>query len=206
MRIKVCGLTRQEDVNACRELGVHWAGFIFHPDSQRSIAPEHAAALDTGDLWRVGVFVRQAPEEVLAAARGCRLDFVQLHGDQDPEFCRRVGPDRVIKVLWPQRCDSAEDMQRELDRYAPCCAWFLLDAGRSGGGHGIRIQVPWLNSGPRFPRPWLLAGGLGPGSVGAGLVLRPDGVDLNSGVEVAPGVKDRQALAQTISTMQGETT
>ena len=205
MRIKVCGLTRQEDVNACRELGAHWAGFIFHPDSRRSIPPERAAALETGNLLRVGVFVRQEPEEVLAVARECRLDLLQLHGDQDPDFCRRVGPERVIKVLWPQRCASREDLQRELDCYAPCCVWFLLDAGKSGGGHGVRIQAPWLNNGLRFQRPWILAGGLGPESVGAGLTLLPDGVDLNSGVEAAPGIKDRRALGQTISGIQGET-
>ena len=204
MRIKVCGLTRQEDVNACRELGAHWAGFIFHPDSRRYIAPERAASLETGSLLRVGVFVRQDPEEILAIMEACRLDLAQLHGGQDPDFCRRVGPERVLKVLWPQRYEAKEDLQQELDRYAPCCAWFLLDAGLSGGGHGTRIQAPWLGEGLRFRRPWILAGGLGPESIGAGLALGPDGVDLNSGVESAPGIKDRQAMAQTLSTIEGD--
>lgn len=204
MRIKVCGLTRQEDVNACRELGAHWAGFIFHPDSRRYIAPERAASLETGSLLRVGVFVRQDPEEVLAIMEACRLDLAQLHGDQGPGFCRRVGPERVLKVLWPQRYEAQQDLQQELDRYAPCCAWLLLDAGLSGGGHGTRIQVPWLNRALRFQRPWILAGGLGPESIGEGLALGPDGVDLNSGVESAPGIKDRQAMAQTLSTIEGD--
>jgi phosphoribosylanthranilate isomerase len=204
MRIKVCGLTRQEDVDACRELGAHWAGFIFHPESKRHIHPEGAASLETGDLLRVGVLVRQDPEEALDLMRQCRLDLVQLHGDQDPDFCGRLGPERVIRTFWPQRFDREEDLQRELDRYASCCAWFLLDAGLSGGGHGKRIDAEWIPRGLRFERPWLLAGGLGPESIGAGLTLRPHGVDLNSGVESAPGVKDRQAIAQTLSTIQGE--
>ncbi len=204
MRIKVCGLTRQNDVNVCSELGAHWAGFIFHPDSPRSISPEKAASLETGDLWRVGVLVRQDPEEALSLVRRCRLDLVQLHGDQDPEFCRRMGPERVIRTFWPKRYENEEDLQRELDRYAPCCAWFLLDAGLSGGGHGRRIEAEWLGRGLRFERPWLLAGGLGPEGIRAGLTLRPDGVDLNSGVETTPGVKDRQAIARTLNTIQGE--
>jgi len=204
MRIKVCGLTRQKDIDACRELGVHWVGFIFHPESKRSIHPERAASLETGDLVRVGVLVRQDPEEALSIMRQCRLDLVQLHGDQDPAFCRRVGPERVIRTFWPKRYDSEEDLQRELDRFASCCAWFLLDAGLSGGGHGRRIDAKRLGPDLRFERPWLLAGGLGPESIGAGLTLRPDGVDLNSGVETAPGVKDPQAIVQTLSTLQGE--
>jgi len=204
MRIKVCGLTRQEDVDACRQLGAHWAGFIFHPESKRHIHPQQAASLETGDLLRVGVLVRQEPEEALSIMRQCRLDLVQLHGDQDPDFCRRMGPQRVIRTFWPKRYDSEEDLQRELDRYANCCAWFLLDAGLSGGGHGKRIEAEWLGRDIRFERPWLLAGGLGPESIGAGLTLAPDGVDLNSGVESAPGIKDPQAIAQTLSTLQGE--
>jgi phosphoribosylanthranilate isomerase len=206
MRIKVCGLTRQEDIDVCRELGADLAGFIFHPKSPRSVDPERAASLETGKLLRVGVFVRQDPKEVLAIMEACRLDLAQLHGDQDEGFCARLGPDRVIRTFWPQRYQGVWDLQQGLDRYAPCCAWFLLDAGLSGGGHGARIQAPWLRKGLRFERPWILAGGLGPESLGAGLALAPDGVDLNSGVESAPGVKDRQALAQTISTLQGENT
>ena len=205
MRIKVCGLTRQEDIDACRELGAHWAGFIFHPQSKRHIPPERAAFLETGGLVRVGVLVRQDPEEALDLMRQCRLDLVQLHGDQGPDFCRHMGPERVIRTFWPKRYDSEEDLQRELDRYANCCAWIILDAGLSGGGHGKRIEAEWLGRDIRFERPWLLAGGLGPESIGAGLTLRPDGVDLNSGVEVSPGIKDPQAIAQTLSTLQGET-
>jgi phosphoribosylanthranilate isomerase len=205
MRIKVCGLTRQKDVNACRELGAHWAGFIFHPESKRHIHPERAASLETGGLVRVGVLVRQDLDEALDLMRRCRLDLVQLHGDQDPAFCRRMGPEKVVRTFWPQRYEAEKDLQQELDRYAPCCGWFLLDAGLSGGGHGRRIETEWLGRGLRLERPWLLAGGLGPESIGAGLTLRPDGVDLNSGVEAAPGVKDRRAIAKTLSTLQGET-
>ena len=204
MRIKVCGLTRQEDVKACRDLGADWVGFIFHPDSPRSINPERAAALDTKDLLRVGVFVRQNPEEALRIMRDCRLDLAQLHGDQTPDFCRRLGPERVIRTFWPKRYEGGQDLQLELDRFASCCSWFLLDAGRSGGGHGIRIDASLLECGLRLERPWILAGGLGPGNIRESLALAPDGVDLNSGVESAPGLKDRQAMRATIKAIQGE--
>ena len=204
MLIKVCGLTRQEDVNVCRDLGADWAGFIFHPDSPRAVDPERAAALDTGDLLRVGVFVRQDPEEAMRIMRECRLDLAQLHGDQDPIFCLRLGPERVIRTFWPKRYEATEDLQQELDRFASCCGWFLLDAGLSGGGHGTRIDASLLEDGLRFDRPWILAGGLGPESIREALTLESDGVDLNSGVESAPGIKDRQAIATTIEAIQGE--
>jgi phosphoribosylanthranilate isomerase len=194
MITKVCGITREEDILACAELGVDMTGFIFHPSSPRYVQPQKVAGLPRTKAKRVGVFVQQTRNEILECMEKAKIDLAQLHGNQDPQFCRAIGPDRVFKVLWPQKYPHAQAMQKDLQRYASVCAFFVLDSGLKGGGHGQTVDTTWISE-LYFPRPWLLAGGLGPSTLGD--VLRnckPDGVDLNSGVETQPGVKDRQQI------------
>lgn len=186
--VKVCGITSQEDASLC--LAADYLGFIFHPLSPRAVTPALAASVDSSFAARVGVFTSQTPEEIRAIMNTARLDYAQLHGDQDEAFCDAVGARRVLKVLWPERFAAASQLQAEIDRFAPHCRMFLFDAGRGGGGHGRSIASPLLRD-VSLDRPWLLAGGLTPAnalpsmeSVGAW------GVDLNSGVESTPGRKD----------------
>ncbi len=187
--VKVCGQTHHSSIDNAIALGARMCGFVFHPKSPRSVAPRRAAMLESGPLKRVGVFVDQGTAEILAAIETARLDYAQLHGAQDAACARAVGPQRVIRVLWPQRYDSAEALQNEIDRWADLCAFYLLDGGRGGGGSGQGWNVA-LAAGLRFPRPWILAGGLTPGNLAEAIeACRPDGVDLNSGVEMAPGLK-----------------
>ncbi|MDR2124373.1 MAG: phosphoribosylanthranilate isomerase [Desulfovibrio sp.] len=200
---KVCGLTRASDVRLCLELGFRCTGFIFVPGSPRRISPEQAAALPAGDALRVGVFAGRAAEDVLRVMRTARLDLAQLHGDEDENFCRTVGPERVIKVLWPQRFaparpdgagETAELLGAECLRFAPVCSLFLLDAGLSGGGGGKSRRWNDLRS-FRPPRPWIAAGGLGPDNLESVFATcSPWAVDLNSGVEERPGLKDAAKL------------
>ncbi|MBA4357154.1 MAG: N-(5'-phosphoribosyl)anthranilate isomerase [Desulfovibrio sp.] len=213
--VKVCGLTREADALLCAALGADLLGFIFHPGSPRNTTPEFPARLDlprTGlpGLRKVGVFVDQSPDEVLRTMAAGRLNLAQLHGGQDEAFCAalaaRLGPERVIKVFWPEKAASAEAFQAELERFAPHCGLMLADAGSGGGGHGRPIGSEGEDKGgevlaqARFPRPWLLAGGLGPDNAVAMLSRfrsvgnEPLGLDLNSGVESAPGVKDETKL------------
>lgn len=187
--VKVCGQTHHSSIDNSIALGARMCGFVFHPKSPRSVSPRRAALLESGPLKRVGVFVEQNAAEILDAMEVARLDYAQLHGDQDTACAEAVGPERVIRVLWPQRYHSIDELQREVDRWADCCAFFLLDGGCSGGGTGAvwdASQAARL----RFPRPWILAGGLTPGNLAEAVAAcRPDGVDLNSGVEMAPGLK-----------------
>lgn len=200
---KVCGLTRAEDVTACLDAGAAMTGFIFAAKSPRRISPEAARTLPAGDALRVGVFVEQTPDEVLRIMDAAGLDLAQLHGGQDAAFCRAVGPDRVIKALWPEKLGSPRAVGEEMDRFAPVCRFFLLDAGTSGGGHGRAMDFS-LAAGLKSPRPWLLAGGLGPANLEAALnAAAPDGVDLNSGLETAPGVKDHAAIARAAAILAG---
>jgi len=193
---KVCGLTRPDDVTACLAAGAAMTGFIFAAKSPRRVSPEAALALPRGDAYRVGVFVEQSVEEVLRIMDEAELDLAQLHGRHNEAFCQAVGPERVIKALWPEKLGSPQAVQKAMDRFAPVCSFFVLDAGTSGGGHGRSMDFS-LVAGIESPHPWLLAGGLGPHNLEAALdAAAPHGLDLNSGLETAPGVKDHAAVAR----------
>ena len=195
MLIKFCGLTRQEDVDQAARLGAAMCGFIFHPRSPRGIKAEQAAALDSGKLLRVGVFVNQGADEIRRIMDEARLDFAQLHGHQSVECAQAIGAERVIRVLWPDRYTHRALLYNDLQRHGQACAYFLLDAGLKGGGSGYKLD--WSDLGSlRPPQPWLLAGGLSAANVARALgMCGPAGVDFNSGVEDAPGRKNREKMA-----------
>lgn len=209
--VKVCGMTREADVRLCAELGADLLGFIFHPGSPRNTTPEFPARLRTPGVRKVGLFVNQNPMEALGIMAAGRLDLAQLHGGQTESYCAalasRIGAERIIKVFWPEKAASLEEFQAELDRYAPYCALMLADAGAGGGGHGRAIggHGAEILAAARFPRPWLLAGGLAPANIEAMLSqfrhsgCGPAGLDINSGVESAPGAKDETLLRQAFA-------
>ncbi|AGW12509.1 phosphoribosylanthranilate isomerase [Megalodesulfovibrio gigas] len=193
--VKVCGITRQEDADAAIAINASLLGFIFHPASPRAMTPAKARAICTGERMRVGVFVNQTPGEILDIMDDARLHLAQLHGDQDEACCLALGRQRVMRAFWPERHANLADFEAELARFAPFCRFFLFDAGASGGGHGKSLD--WAALGRlKSPRSWFLAGGLSPDNVRQAVdACNPDGVDLNSGVEAAPGIKDPAKLA-----------
>ncbi|MDR2668812.1 MAG: phosphoribosylanthranilate isomerase [Desulfovibrio sp.] len=209
---KVCGLTRASDVRLCLELGFRCTGFIFAPGSPRRISPEQAAVLPAGNALRVGVFAGLPADDVLRIMKTARLDLAQLHGGEDEDFCRTVGPERVIKVFWPQRfaaarpgdaAGAADLLREECLRFAPVCALFLLDAGISGGGTGRTLPRQDLRS-FRPPRPWIQAGGLAPDNLQRAFAdCSSWAVDLNSGVEERPGLKDAVKLKAAAAALRG---
>lgn len=197
-KVKICGLTRPDAARTCRELGVDFCGFIFHPPSPRDILPEAAAALDTGKALRVGIFVKQTAPEVRRIMDAANLDLAQLMGDQDHDFCAEIGFERVIRVFWPERYQDMGILQAEMARFADSAAYFLLDAGTSGGGSGRSLNFERLKA-LDIPKPWFLAGGLGPRNLGQALeVLSPFAVDLNSALESEPGVKSPALIEQAL--------
>lgn len=191
--IKICGMTRKQDVALCSSMGADYLGFIFHEPSPRNVSPDFAASVNTGHAAKVGVFVNQSVAEIEAIMHQCGLDFAQLHGGQNKEFCMAVRPERVIKALWPEKYDSPEALQADIDRFSPHCAALLFDAGTSGGGHGRLIDLVKLQD-IEINKKWFLAGGLGPDNVTAVLESDPHVLDINSGVESAPGIKNEQKL------------
>jgi phosphoribosylanthranilate isomerase len=202
--VKVCGLTRPEDVRGCAEAGVDLTGFIFAAKSPRCLTPEQAAALPRTTARRVGVFVEQTLSEVLSVMEQADLDLAQLHGGQDPDFCRAVGAHRVIRAFWPAKYPDLTALAAAMAPFAGTITYALLDAGTAGGGHGRPLDWPALAS-LAAPMPWLLAGGLGPDNVAEAVRLaRPQGVDLNSGVEASPGLKELAKVRRALWTVKGE--
>jgi phosphoribosylanthranilate isomerase len=201
--LKVCGITRQEDADACAGIGASLLGFIFHPKSRRCVTPEQVRAIQSPRLMRVGVFVDQSPDEILHIMEAADLHLAQLHGDQDPDFCKTVGRNRVMRAFWPERYASRGALESDLERYEDCCRFFLFDAGSSGGGHGRTFDATMLK-GLCSLKTWFLAGGLGPETIRDAVSnCDPCGVDLSSGVESEPGIKSHKKLTALRSALDG---
>lgn len=202
MIVKVCGLTRAEDVALCAELAVDLLGFIFHPQSPRHVQPDWVATQRPKHGLKVGVFVNQGVEEIATLARKAKLDLIQLHGGQSEVDCQFLGPGRVIKTLWPVRYARQESLLAAMDRFASVCRAVLLDGGHGGGGHGQTV-APQKLPGPDCHHVWYLAGGLNPDNVAHVHRTSASGVDLNSGVESAPGIKDHEKLHHVMRILRG---
>ncbi|MBO4335744.1 MAG: phosphoribosylanthranilate isomerase [Desulfovibrio sp.] len=202
MLIKICGLTRHEDVQSVRACGADFCGFIFHAKSPRAVDPAWVATVDSGSLQRVGVFVEQDAKTICEIMRTARLDYAQLHGTQSVACAMEIGPERVIRVLWPQRYQHKAQLYAAMQSYATSCAYYLFDAGFSGGGHGFCLE--WADlSGIEGPHPWFLAGGLHPGNVlDAVLESHASACDLNSGIESSPGRKDEKKMRAAIAALR----
>ncbi|MBC7660535.1 MAG: phosphoribosylanthranilate isomerase [Chitinophagaceae bacterium] len=201
MKMKICGITRDEDAHLAIKLGAFALGFIFYEKSPRYIAPERAQQLiDALPLYQsarlVGVFVNADEEWVRHVAQLTRIDTLQFHGDETPEFCAKFSDYTVWKAF---RLETKSQLS-ELSVYEniPCIEAFLFDAavkGQYGGtGHGIDRDLL-----ARIPRakPIIVAGGLN--ATNARTIwdaLHPFALDLSSGVETSPGVKDSDKLIQ----------
>lgn len=191
-RIKFCGLTRAGDVRLAGELGVDAIGLVFAHQSPRRIAPQAARALREAmaplvDV--VGLFMDNALEEVREAVALARPSLLQFHGAEDDAFCRKFGLP-YLKGIGLADADAGLDARRLHARY-PHAAGFVFDGHASGeaGGSGRRVDLDAI---PRdMTKPFVLAGGLEPGNVFAAVrAASPWGVDVSSGIESAPGVKD----------------
>ncbi len=188
VRIKICGITRKEDALAAVEAGADALGFVFHPASPRYIPPGRAGGIVAclpPLTATVGVFVDASADAIESARRESGIGVVQLHGDESPEFCARV-PGRTVKAF---RIRGPGDVG-QARRWATS-AW-LFDSHAEGvrGGSGRSFDWSWTGSLPSL-RPVFVAGGLGPENVARCVCrTRPYAVDVSSGVERAPGVKD----------------
>ena len=202
--VKVCGLTRAEDVIGCAAAGADLVGCIFAAKSPRHVTPAQAAALPRTAAKRVGVFVEQTVPEILAIMDAAGLDLAQLHGEHSPDDCRAIGEGRAIRTFWPQRYPDVASLAAAMAAYAGTIRYALLDAGSAGGGHGRTLDWAALAT-LAAPMPWLLAGGLGPDNVAEAVrAAKPHGVDLNSGVESSPGLKELTAVRRCLWALKGK--
>lgn len=189
-KIKICGLTREQDALYCAEKGADYLGFIFVPSTPRFIEPEKAAAITTKIRERenrprlVGVFRDASIDYMREIASLAGLDAVQLHGTETDEDIRAIGLP-AIKTF--RVGDTLPDTTSH-----PSAEWFLFDTfdERRIGGTGRRFDWSLLAVYPR-EKPFFVSGGLTPDSVAAAVSLvRPDGIDISSGLEAEPGIKD----------------
>ncbi len=187
--IKICGLTRAEDALLAWELGASALGFVFHPASPRNVTATQVSAIRRHlppEAFCVGVFVDRAPEEVNAVAQRAGLHAVQLHGHETPQHCRAIRLP-VIKAI------RKEDEGRLGDYDV---AAFLLDAAHPLLPGGTGQKADWaLAARIAQSKPLILAGGLNATSIQKAIAtVHPSGLDLSSGVESAPGIKDSALL------------
>lgn len=189
-KIKICGITREDDALVAARLGADFLGFIFVPSTPRYVEPERAAEianavrLDGEAPKFVGVFRDASNDYIRSIARLIGLDTVQLHGAESEDDIRELGIP-AVKTLRVR--DELPDT-----RTTPSAAWLLFDTydERRAGGTGRRFDWGVLTSYERS-KPFFLSGGLGPDNIAAAISLvRPDAIDVGSGVEDSPGRKD----------------
>ncbi len=202
-KVKICGITRLADALAAVEAGADALGFMFYEGSKRNIAPAAAVQIIRAlppFIAKVGVFVNAPADVVRAVVVECGIDTLQFHGEETPEFCRQFAPLKVVKAF---RIQSAESL-KPLPDYA-VDAW-LLDSYVAGqrGGTGERFNWDLACEAKELGRPVILAGGLTPENVADAVhQVWPFGVDVSSGVESAPGLKDADLVRSFIKNVRG---
>ncbi len=203
VRVKVCGITRLEDALDAVAFGADALGFNFWPRSKRYCSPRAARSIVSKLpplVSAVGVFVNQKREGIAKTADYVGLAAVQLHGKETPEFCASFDLP-VIKAL--PVADTASLRQVQAYRVA---AYLLDTPSRGYGGSGRTFDwsiLKWLDRRKLF----ILAGGLTPSNVSKAVeAVRPYGVDVASGVESAPGIKDKKKMARFIAAAKGAKT
>ena len=204
-RIKFCGITSLSDARLAVEAGAWALGTILWPGSERHCDPAEAARI-AGELRRqaeiAGVFVNQPLDEVIGLADGIGLSLVQLHGDEGPSFCAEVARRTGAKVIKAARIRSGSDVQAMEAFHTD---FHLLDTHRSGSWGGTGETFDWeLVRLRRTSVPLILSGGLTPENVAAAIAaVHPFAVDVASGTEASPGVKDPAKLRAFAEAVHG---
>lgn len=202
MKIKVCGNTLPQQVNAFDDMGVTFAGFIFYPKSPRYMAMK----IDTekmrqikGKIIKVGVFVNPTYDDLMKTVDDYRLDMVQLHGDETPKFCDKIAD--YISVIKAFRLSDDDSLSHMTQSYTEVCDFFMFDTlGAGYGGTGKKFDWNMLEKSPPL-KPYFLSGGIESGdeqklsefiTTAAGEKLFA--VDINTKFEIGPGVKDVSSI------------
>lgn len=205
IRVKICGLTRPEDVSAVADAGAAYAGFVFFPKSPRNVTIEQARHLAVEvpvGVAKVALVVNADDALLDAITAAVPLDILQLHGSESPKRVSEVRSRYGLPVMKAVGVADQEDVAA-LDLYAEVADQILVDAkppknADLPGGNGVSFD--WrLISARRWSKPWMLAGGLTPDNVAEAIALTgAKQVDVSSGVETAPGVKDAGVILEFI--------
>lgn len=204
--VKICGLKTPETVRAALEAGADMLGFVFFPKSPRAVSPQEAAALAApargrAQIVALSVDADDAALETIVAALA--PDVIQAHGKETPERCAAIGARFAVPVMKALGVAERADLET-IPAYAAVCGRLLIDAkppkgAALPGGNGVAFDWRLLDGfAPGVP--WLLSGGLTAQNVAQALRLtRAPGVDVSSGVETAPGVKDAAKIAAFVA-------
>lgn len=199
-RIKICGITRADDLTAAVRAGSDAVGFVFYPPSPRALSPDRAAALVRRVepfVTCVGLFVNAEPGSVRETLAAVPIDLLQFHGDEDAAYCKQFGKPYIKAARVRPGLDLLE-----FARAYPTARGLLLDAWvEAYGGEGQSFD--WSLIPDNLPLPIILSGGLHAGNVGEAVKkVRPWAVDVSSGVESAKGIKDADKIAAFIAAVR----
>lgn len=210
MRVKICGLREPADLSAAVAAGAAYIGLVFFEKSPRHLTLDQARALAQAapaGLAKVALVVDASDTDLDALIARVPVDILQLHGRESPERLQEVRSRYGLPVMKAVGVATAADLQA-LDRYAAVADQILVDAkppknAALPGGNGLAFD--WsLIAGRRWPLPWMLAGGLTPDNVAEAIRLTgAQQVDVSSGVETAPGIKDAGLIADFCAAAQG---
>ncbi|MCT4554308.1 MAG: phosphoribosylanthranilate isomerase [Pelagimonas sp.] len=210
IRVKICGLTRPEDVEAVARARAAYCGFVFFPKSPRNVTVPQAAELAVlapVGLAKVALVVNADNDLLDRITDAVPLDMLQLHGSESPERVAELRTRYGLPVMKAVGVAEESDLV-QVARYAQVADQILVDAkppkgADLPGGNGLAFD--WrLVAGKRWARPWMLAGGLTPDNVAEAVSLTGvQQVDVSSGVESAPGVKDAARIAEFVANAQG---
>lgn len=197
VKVKICGITNLTDALSAQNLGANALGFVFYPKSSRYILPEAAQKIISQlnkKIKKIGVFVNADPASVKKTAGICRLDMLQFHGDETPDFCRKFNKYKVIKAFRIKNEDSLKDIEKYPVDY------YLFDTFKKDSFGGTGSNFNWdILKGLKTSKPFFLSGGLNPKNIIRALkAARADWVDVSSGVEAKPGIKDKKLLRDFI--------
>ncbi|MCP4045311.1 MAG: phosphoribosylanthranilate isomerase [Gammaproteobacteria bacterium] len=199
VRIKICGLTRVEDVKSAIEAGADAVGFVF-TKSPRRISVETAIRLVdyvSGDVLRVGLFLNQDRSEIAQVVNSVPLDILQFHGSETERECSAFGLP-WLKAVAMENAQSARQAERDF----PNAMGLLLDSHTAGRRGGSGRVFDWSLSSP-VSKPVWLAGGLNAENVARAIsIVRPFAVDVSSGVEASPGIKDASRIMAFVNAVR----
>ena len=200
-RIKICGITRPEDVQAAASLGADAIGLVFYAPSPRAVTVAQAklvAAALPPFVTVVGLFVDAEPETVREVMNAVPLDLLQFHGDESPAYCNQFGRPWIKAIRMQEGVNVAVETERFREARG-----LLLDAYQPGvpGGTGERFE--WSRVPQGLAMPLILAGGLTPDNVAHAVTqVRPYAVDVSGGVEAAKGIKDFEKMAAFVAAVR----
>lgn len=196
-RIKICGITRVEDMMDAAHNGADALGLVFYDKSPRHVSAQQAAKLADAIppfVSLVGLFVNASAAEVLEVMQAVPLDVLQFHGEEEPEFCAQFGRPYLKAV----RVKAGVNLVQYAARFASAQG-LLLDTFVDGAHGGTGASFDWALIPNDLPLPVILSGGLNAGNVaGAIAQVRPYAVDVSSGVEASKGIKDAAKIVAFI--------